>query len=812
MSFPMVVVGFPLLLALLALGAGLLVERLAGVRLPFALLPALGFATLVVVSQFTTWPSTLAPATPWILLALALGGFALAGRRLIERWRSRRGGWWLAPGAGLATYLTVSAPVLAAGRLTFPGYLLDTTGAIQLAGAERLLHHGRDFTNGFAGYGATLVAYFGHGYPSGGHTVFAATGWLSGQDLLWLYAPYQAMELAFAALVLAFLAERAGLSRAAAALAGWMAAVPALVYAYALMGSVKELTALPLLLLMGALVVLAAQTASARGGVRTVLPFAVAGAAALGAIGIAASPWVGLFALAGLAFAAPVLLARRRGRRALGVGAVALAGTTAVLGLPTLGPLSSTLRLATSLSGSNAAAANDPGNLLRPLRFVQTLGVWLGESHRADPRYLNQSYALIGIVAVCAVLGLSLLVRRRAWALLAFVAVSLVVWEGLTRRGTEWTDAKVLMLLSPVAMLMAMVGAFRAVEGHNRVGAMGRHKVEGVLLAGTIAIGVLGSDALAYHGTGLAPTQRYSELRSIGQRFAGQGPTFVSDFDEYTLYLLRNSQPNAPGIAYHGVITLANGSNPSYGHSYDLDAIAQQTLQQYRLIVMRRSPAWSRPPGNFALVWNGPSYEVWRRVGAPPKVHLALGAGLQPVASAPCRQLRGLARVAQGDGGRLEFAARAANIVVNMAVAAHSPNTVKLSDLEGEPQYQFIGPARVEVGFRAPRTGRYELWLGGNVDRPLRVLLDGRLVGSPSETLGGDASKYLVGTVNLRAGRHDLQFIRGGGSLRPGDDASTLLDGVLFEPVSAEHEIVSSVAPSAWRSLCGRELDWVEVD
>ncbi len=794
----MVVVGFPLLLALLALGAGLLVERLAGMRLPFALLPAVGFATLVAVSQFTTWPSALAPATPWILLALALGGFALCGRRgLTARWRARRGGWWLAPGAGLAAYLTVSAPVIAAGRLTFPGYLLDTTGAIQLAGAERLLHDGRNFTDGFPGYGATLVAYFGHGYPSGGHTVFGAVGWLSGQDLLWLYAPYQAVELAFSALVLTFLAERAGLSRLPAAITGWIAAVPALVYAYALMGSVKELTALPLLLLMGALIALARQMA--RSGPRAYLPFALAGAGTLGAIGIAASPWVILFGLAILIFAAPVILLRSSGWRVLGAGAVGLAGMTAVLGLPTLGPLSTTLKLASSLRGSNVAAASDPGNLLRPLHFVQSLGVWLGESHRVDPRYLNQTYALIGVVAICVGLGVFTLVRRRAWALLVFVAISFVVWEALTRRGTEWTDAKVLMLLSPVLLLVAMVGAF------------GRHRVEGALLAGAIAIGVLGSDALAYHGTGLAPTQRFTELRSIGRRFAGEGPTLATDFNEYALYLLRNSRVNSPGLAYRGTMTLAPGASLAYGHSYDIDDISQDTVQRYRLIVMTRSPSWSRPPGNYSLVWKGTSYEVWRRVGPEPKVHFPLGVGPQPVAQAQCTQVRGLARRAENDGGRLQVAERPANIVLNMATATRTPNAVALPDLEGATQVQFTGPARVEDTFSVATAGTYELWLGGSVDRPLRVTLDGRLLATPSSMLGGDLNKYRVATVSLRPGRHYLRFARGGGSLRPGDDASTVLDGVTLEPVGAERETVASVAPSAWRSLCGRTLDWLEV-
>jgi hypothetical protein len=533
-----------------------------------------------------------------------------------------------------------------------------------------------------------------------------------------------------------------------------------------------------------------------------VLPFAVAGAAALGAIGIAASPWVALLALAGLALAAPVVTRGANRRRALALSAVAAGGATALLALPTLGPLSKTLSLASNIQNTDAAAVADPGNLLRPLRIAQAFGVWLGESHRIDPRFLNQTYLLIGVVAVCALVGLLWLGRRRAWGLLAFVVVSFVVWELLRRRGTEWTDAKVLMLLSPVVMLTALIGAFKIRDGRG---------VEGVLVAGAIALGVLGSDALAYHATGLAPTQRYSEFIAIGHRFAGQGPALLSDFDEYGLYVLRDMRVDAPGYAYRGVMTLADGTTPLYGHSYDVDQIAQSTLQRYPLIVMRRSPAWSRPPSNYAEVWSGPSFEVWRRTGPAPSAHLPLGGLGQPVALARCAQVRPLASQARREHGRLEYAERSPNIVLNMGAATRSPSTLLLSDLEGQPQIAIGGPARVEMDFEVRQAGSYRLWLGGNVDRPMRVMIDGRLVGDPTEVFGGDANKYPVGTIGLGAGRHRLQMVKGGGSLRPGDKASTLIDGGLLVPVSAEQESVESVAPGAWRSLCGRWLDWVEV-
>ena len=804
MDYFAVVVVMPVLLALLCLGSGLLVELLTGTRLPTLLLAPLGFGALVIVSQFSTRSASTAPLTPWLLVAMALLGLALGRGALRERWRARRGGWQWGPLAAVATYGIVASPEILAGHLTFPGYLLDTTGAVQLMGAEYLLHHGDNFAaiGAQPGYGATMAAYFGNGYPSGGHTVLASVGWLSGQDLLWLYSPFQAAELALAALVLAYLAARAGLGRFGAALTGTVAAVPALVFSYALMGSIKEITALPMLLLMGALIVCARELARAA-GLRAAIPFAAAAAAALGAIGIAASPWIVLYGAAALLFAVPISMWRRDGRRLLAGGA-ALACVTALFALPTLIALSKTVALAEGVSASNAKAVSDPGDLLRPLRFVQTLGIWLGESHRVDPRYPYQTYVLIGIVIICIGAGLIWLWRRSAWALLTFVAISFVVRLVLVRHGTEWTDAKLLVLLSPVLILVAMVGAFRA---------FGSRLPETLLLVLVVAGGVLASDAMAYHGSNMAPGGRYSELRTIGTRFAADRPVLITDFDEYALYLLRKMDPTGPGEPHGGKIQLVPGASFVYGRGEDPDAIAAATVQRFDTIVERRSPERSRPPSNFALAFEGRYYTVWQRTGPAPLIHAPLGwAAFQAAQPAPCPLVGRVARAAAAAGGRLAFAVRPLNAAADLAVAPHSPSVVLVSDLEGHPELGFNGPGLVEAELHAPVAGEYTLWLGGSIDsRGLQVLLDGHPVGHPAGQSGDDGNVVDVATLHVGAGRHAVTLIRGGGyGLLAGNNAGTVIDSIVLEPLAAEHETVQTVAPGGWRTLCGRPLDWVE--
>lgn len=799
MAYLAAVVLFPLLFWLLSGGCGLLAERLVGARLPGLLVAPLGFGVLIVVSQFTTWVGAIAPLTPIVLVVLALAGYALGRGALMERWAARGEWWWLAPAVVVIAYAIVAAPEIAAGRVTFSGYLLDTTGAIQIAGAERLLQHGHAFS-GPPAYGTTLAAYFGNAYPSGGHGVLAAVGWLSGQSLIWLYSVYQALEISMLALVLVFLARRGGLRPLPAAISGTVAAVPALLYAYALMGSIKEITALPMIMLMGGLVVCARELRKG-GGLRAALPFGVAAAASLDAIGLAATPWVGLFGL--LALCAAVHVATRRDMRAWLAGGASLVVATGLLGLPTVGPLGKTLKLAEGVSNSSATAAADPGNLLRPLKFIQSFGVWLGESHRVEPRYLNQTYILIGIVGVCLGLGLLHLLRRRAWTVLAFVAASLIAWWFLHRHGTEWTDAKLLVILSPTLVLVAMIGAF---------GVAGRGRLEGWMLAGAVAVGVLASDALLYHATNLAPTGRYEELAEIGDRYADDGPTLAPDFDEYSLYALRKMAVDMPALAYGGSFELVPGAARSYGHSYDLDQLTLATVERFATIVMRRSPAWSRPPSNFHEVFSGGYYTVWRRGPGSPVARLSLGGGWNPASVPSCRTVGAFARRAQQERRPLIYSPRPQNVSADLGAASISPNVHPLSDLEGRPNLAFGGPGYVAGTIRVPRAGRYLVWLGGTVDRPMHVYLDGREIGAPSRQSGGDVNSIQVAEIQLPEGRHTYRLVRGGGNLQPDDALSTGIDGFVLEPAEASTAPVKRVVGGSWRTLCGKaSLDWIEL-
>src|ERR1700722_12553890 len=102
---------YPGVLALLCLGGGL----------PVMLFPAVGAAASIVLSQLSTYITPLAPATPYLLVALALAGLLLGRKRLWTLARIWRGSIWQLFVCPLA-YALALAPVLLAGRPTLLPY------------------------------------------------------------------------------------------------------------------------------------------------------------------------------------------------------------------------------------------------------------------------------------------------------------------------------------------------------------------------------------------------------------------------------------------------------------------------------------------------------------------------------------------------------------------------------------------------------------------------------------------------------------------------------------------------------------------
>jgi hypothetical protein len=777
---------FPIVLAALCLGCGLLLEALVGRRLPGALLAPAGFAVLVVVAGIlTSRGETASLATPAVVL------LALAGAVLTYPWKGRRPDRW-ALAAALGVFALYAVPVVLSGHPTFSGYIkLDDT-ATWMAFVDRVMDHGRDLSGlEPSSYQTTLGVNLPSGYPVGAFLPLGVGSRLTATDVAWLVQPYMATMAGLLTLCMYWLARPLVESRALRALVAFGAAQSALLFAYGLWGGIKELA---VALAIAVLAAVAPAAARAEWGWRATVPAAIAATALLTMVGsgglVWALPILGLVALA---------LWRGRGTRALLAQAWPLALAVALLGIPALfaaGVFSPTQ--------GGLTDASELGNLVHPLSIYQYAGVWITGDFRLDPIKPALTDFLIVLILLAAVAGAYLAWRRRAWELLLYAAGAGVGSIAVFLYSSPWVGAKALASGSPSLLLLALAGAAAVAARVERV--------LGTTLLALVLAGVLWSNALGYHDVSLAPYDQLRELEGIGEEFAGEGPALMTEYQPYGVrHFLRMVDAEGASELRYRSVPLVEGGELEKGEWGDTDQITLPALLTYRTLVLRRSPAQSRPPSVYSLARRGDYYDVWQRPATATATiaqHLALGDFEDPAAEPACAEVRALARLA-GPGGTVAAVERAPNAVVSLAESSHPASWVPTE--AGSPDLipQGAGTAQLEV--TVPKGGRYGLYLQGSVRNRLTLIVDGKEAGSVEEQLN-EASQFLYfGQVALSAGSHQLELVLDGQTLAPGSGGPPEPVGPLvLIPSAAEDPPVRRLAATRAEALCGRSLDWVE--
>ncbi len=319
---------------------------------------------------------------------------------------------------------------------------------------------------------------------------------------------------------------------------------------------------------------------------------------------------------------------------------------------------------------------------------------------------------------------------------------------------------------------------------------------------------MLWSNGLAYSNAWLAPRSQLAELESIGKRFAGQGPALMTDTEPYGVrHFLRSLDPEGASDRRRRLIPLLDGQGLAKGAYADLDQFQLDGILVYKTLVLARSPSESRPPSVYSLVWSGRYYDVWQRPNVYPPIlaHTPLGDAVQPGGVPACREVVRLAGIA-GPSGRLAAPPRVPAVVVDLGRAALP--TGWASDAGGHVFPRKGGGAIVER-FTVPRTGRYDLWIGGSFRSRLRLYIDGRLVAEARDRLIG-AGYEPLGQAALRAGGHRLVLRYDGADLHPGSGGFQFGLGPLILSRGRESLPLVYVPSAAARTLCGRNLDWIE--
>ncbi|WP_354699224.1 hypothetical protein DSM112329_04934 [Paraconexibacter sp. AEG42_29] len=786
MSFLAAWVLFPVVAVVVALGHGLLIDRLAGGSLSGVLLVPVGLGGIVASTQLTTAAAFAAPLTIPVVLVLAVAGYALGHERLLPLRIDRA-----AAVAAVGVYLVFAAPAaLWSDSPAFAGYTVLGDTAVHFVGADQLLKDGRSFDAlpDSAYKQANLDYYKTAGYPTGGAVTAGVLTSLVHQDVAWTYQSFLSLLAVMMALCLYALAATAVRSAAWRGLAAFLAPQGALVLAYALQGSMKELGMAWAVILMAACAWTV--TTDRVRGPRRVLPFAVACVTAIAMVGAAAGVWVAPFSL--IVIAGTIVARPGRWKRDVLVGGALFAGVVAVLSVQSLKVSSAYEDVAHQV----VTAGVELGNLLAPLDPLQMFGIWISDDYRLPLEEPIATYLLLGVAMVGAGMGLVWIARQRAWAVIGYAAVSLVGWWYVTEQGSPWARGKALVIVSPAVVLVVVLGAYALWAASRRV--------EATLLAAAVAVGILVSNGMAFHAVSVGPGDRYRELADIGRSLDGQGPTLTTEFEEFNKHFLRQAAPT----------DTSDGPAAS-----DIDNVPWEALEGAKSLVQRRGAWVSRPSSAFTRTQHGRWYDVWQRDDAQAARvirHLALGNvqtrdAAAPAPCSPTGDLATLAREASEAGGELRYVPRADAVSFVPAVASMGFSG-KWSVDDTDPQVlrmAGIGQATGAVDFG--RGGRREVWVEGSIGRRVSVSIDDRTIGSVAYHLNGRRTGELVATIDVPAGRHKVRAVSSGGSLHAGNGGQNrLLGPISFVTPDAAGASFKTIAPSRWRQLCGRSLDWVE--
>jgi hypothetical protein len=789
----------PLAMWLSCLGCGLALERLLGLRLSNALLLPLGLCVSLVVI-FPGYTAGAGDALAITLLAAIVPAGLLFARGGV---RSRLNPGW--PGvAGLAAYVLYMLPVIVYGHWTWSGYDFVNDSGFEMLLAEHIKEFGT--TLGSIPQSTArefLKSYLASGYPLGSQALLGTFSGVSGVSVGILYQGYISSLAAVGAIALATITTRV-LTAPRAAFVAFVGMSANLTYQYALQGGIKEIG---LLATVCAAVALARETIELGWSYAAAALMAVAAAAALAMYNAVAVPYLGALTL--FLFVGAVLAHRcwdvRQWRPQRWAGPVAAGlGLTGLLAIPSLITFQTFFEIAQAGQGSSGVGAIQYGQLLRVLPLSQVSGVWLSGEYRVP--VIPEHAAMLTAIATAALVALLIpgvlvgLRRRETGPLLLAGTMGLVLLVGLPRV-SPYAQGKLLAIAGPAVALVALTALG---------GVRGRAAPLALLAGGALSLVILASDLLAYGHDRVAPTSQIEAMEQVGDRFKGEGPLLWNEFQEYAKVFAGAARVYSPFEALTPQQVQLRSPTYFYGHDFDLDQELLSFVEEYPIIVMRRSPAASRPPANYRLVYENGYYLGWRRERSPHVLlHLPEQQLYSATATVTCPALHELVSGAPS-GTELVIAREPALEWFEPLSAPDRP--AGWGQVPGQPGAVSTNtPGHAAGVLTAPVSGRYRVWVQGDFPREILVSVDGRQVGSVS---GSNTPNQwlLAASIYLRAGPHRVRVVREAGHRHFGPQQwgiGTIGAAALQRERRGERLV--SVPLDRWRSLCGTQADWVEL-
>jgi hypothetical protein len=800
----------PLLVILASAGIGYGLGLVAGMDLRALTLPA-GFLTGIVLSTVLFYVGVVGVPTAILFVLAAAAGPLYAwrtgrGPRLPPRGERAALAWGAL--AGLGTFVAAMAPIVGSGRSGVLGYVFNDDSAVHIAltqaiadgasGPENVQHDSFGFT----------TDALDSGYPLGSYAWPVFTRVAAGIDPFHIWVPVCAVTMVMIALVAFSVLRGLGAPPAYAGIAAVIVPCGHLVYSYHAQGGLKELI-MPVAVYGCA--ALFAQAIDEGVGGRTLIPAAIAAAAAVVNLGYAGAAWIGPIALAGGAL---IVWRVVRGRRVANVRNLVLFAVVGVLLALPAGIKSIDFFRGTEADFTDPA---EVGNLFDAISLWQILGVWLTGDYRWKPTdNPGFVYTALVLALVLAVLGLVHALRRRDAALPLSLLAGVVGAWAISSRTSIYFDAKTYVALAPAVGIATAAGVL-ALWSRRPL------RIAGLAAGLMIAVGVAWSALMIYAHVWVTPEDRFEEYDTVAERFDGRADvTLVLDRDQYAMHFLREIGPwddwtyRQPERGFR----FADNRPPSPDRAPDLDDYRLEHVNRFGHILERKSPGGSRAPSNYQPVFETEHYRMWERNGRPVREHIPFGTdGQQSSAPLECRRGRPV---------REE--------VVELAARARRDGSGLLASVQPDPAHTVIEPMTwtgvfVDRASPAPQTiaglggtagarlqvasGRYEAWIQGSFGPGAR--LTARTGDAGPSTGIGDVFNDLGTPGWHRVGEFDAE--RGTVLGAMGIGRPRVLAGSRHFNIYGPTRIVrkgatarvETIPPKSLRRLCGRHVDWIEL-
>jgi hypothetical protein len=300
-------------------------------------------------------------------------------------------------------------------------------------------------------------------------------------------------------------------------------------------------------------------------------------------------------------------------------------------------------------------------NTYGPVSPIEALGVWPASNYRLDAvggAHLTGLAAAIAVLALLA--GVAWWVRRGELTIPVALATTTILYLVSLPFSGDYSQAKALMILAPLAMLVAIRPLLSEFPWAGEAGGDSSEQQRGgsdesspasprrrsavvrggwAVLAVLFVGGAVYSSFLALRDAPVGPGGHGAELAAFLPVVHGQ-PVLYAGQDRYAAYELLGADTHVPLVEFPDTDVSSNPEKPfDTGDAYspiDFDSFSHGTLERFQYVITGRAAWSSQPPPNFRRVAATPSYVLWERTGPVPEDRHVLLEGTEAGARAAC--------------------------------------------------------------------------------------------------------------------------------------------------------------------------------